>query len=104
MKIEHEEKKKIFESHLTELVTQVKENLHEDPKSKFGISMGANVIALINTLTGDAFEVTRMSIWEKGLGVTQINSMSPEITTWIETAMDAYWRNNIEFVLAKSDN
>lgn len=104
MRIEHEEKKKIFESHLTELITQVKENLHEDPKSKFGMSMGANVIGLIDTLAGEEFEATRMGIWEKGLGVTQINAMSPEIITWIETAMDAYWRNNIDLVLVKYEN
>ncbi len=104
MKNEYEEKKKIFESHLTELINHVEERLHEDPKSEFGKSMGARIIALIETLNGTQFDSARLEIWEKGVGTMQVNTMSPEIVIWLESAMDAHWRSNIDVVLAKHEN
>jgi hypothetical protein len=100
MKIEHEEKKKIFESHLAELIKHVQVNIHEDPKSEFGISMGARVVAVIETLKGTQFESDRLMIWENGLKMIKNDAMSPEIITWIEEAMDAYLRSSLDAALA----
>ncbi len=100
MKIEHEEKKKIFESHLAELIEHVEANLHKDPKSEFGLSMGARVIALIETLKGTQFESERLKIWEMGLEMIKNDAMSPEIITWIEEAMDVYLRSSVDAALA----
>ena len=92
-----------FDRNINELVRYIATNLHEDPKSEFGISMGQRIVELIETLKGAELESVRLEIWKKGLGILQISDMSPEIMIWIEKAMDAFWRSNIDAVLAKSE-
>jgi hypothetical protein len=101
MKIEREEKKKIFESHLNELVKDIEINLNEDPISDFGISKGAHIIELIDSLKGNELDAIRMTIWEKGFNAIKNNPMSPEVVAWVEKATDAYWRKHIESIINK---
>lgn len=100
MKSEYEEKKKIFDKSLNELIGHISKNIHKDPKSEFGISMGECVMALIETLEGPQFESERLEIWGKGLKMIKNDAMSPEIITWIEEAMDAYCRSSVDVALA----
>jgi hypothetical protein len=94
-------KKIVFDKNIKELIEYITANLHEDPKSEFGISMGQRIVELIETLKGSELDSVRLEIWKKGLGILQISGMSPEIIVWVENAMDAFWRSNIDVVLAK---
>ena len=93
-----------FDKNINELVEYIATNLHENPKSEFGISMGQRIVELIETLKDEGLDSLRLEIWEKGLGILQISAMSPQIIIWMESAMDAHWRSKIDVVLAKNKN
>ncbi|WP_058441734.1 MerR family transcriptional regulator [Legionella brunensis] len=96
------EQKASFEKGWANLVEEIRNNLDSDPKSTIGIKLGEKCILLINGLYGRKYAHLRTKKFEKGFGEgkgLEETGLTPEIVSWLEKAMDAYWRGRIYGIL-----
>jgi DNA-binding transcriptional MerR regulator len=96
------EQKATFEKNWSNLVEEIKNNLAKDPKSKIGINLGKKCMLLINGLYGRKYAHLRTKKFEKGFGEgkgLEEAGLTPEIVSWLEKALDAYWRDRIYDIL-----
>lgn len=83
------------EKNWAQLMEKIRQNLHQDPQSDFGIQMATQCMSLINQLYGTNYAHLRTKIFEQGFGegkgLDEAN-MTPEMLPWLEKALYAYWR------------
>lgn len=96
------EKKAALESNWDQLVEEVKNHLKQDPTSKTGIHLAMKWMDWVNKLYGKKYAHLRTKIFEQGFGegkgLAEVG-LTPEIVSWIEKALDAYWKDRIYRVL-----
>jgi len=98
------EQKANFEKSWFALVDEVKNNLPNNPQSEKGITLAKKWMDWVNNLYGKKYAHLRTKKFEKGFGEgkgLEQHGLTPEIISWIEKAMDAYWRQRIIEVLAQ---
>jgi DNA-binding transcriptional MerR regulator len=92
------EQKAAFEKNWDALVEEIKNNLSKDPASESGIQLGKKMMQWVNGVYGKKYAHLRTKKFEKGFGegkgLDEVG-LTPEIVTWIDQAMDAYWRERI---------
>lgn len=91
-----------FEKKWFDLVEEVKTHLKSDPKSDIGIYLGEKLMLWVNALYGKKYAHLRSKKFEKGFGEgkgLQETGLTPEMVSWLDKAMDAYWRHRIYGVL-----
>jgi len=112
---ERDLKSRLTESQKKELVTQweemistLKSNLESDPRSEYGRMIFKRLLDLSNKYYGKGFAALRATIWERGciegLADEKDHGLSQEMITWINTALDAYFRTSISAILAEIDS
>ncbi|KTD05495.1 transcription regulators (MerR Family) [Legionella gratiana] len=96
------EQKAAFENNWHQLVEEVKNNLKQDPSSILGIDLGKKIMDWVNGVYGKKYAHLRTKKFEKGFGegkgLDEVG-LTPEIVSWMDKAMDAYWRNRIYGIL-----
>ena len=97
--------KALFVKNWQNLIEEIKQNQTINPKSEIGINLGKKCIELINGLYGKKYAHLRTKKFEqgfgKGKGLDEVG-MTPEIVSWLEQALDAYWRERIYSLLAQA--
>lgn len=92
------EQKAVFEKNWANLVAEMKSNLDKDPTSTIGIAFGKKCMDWINGVYGKKYAHLRTKKFEKGFvegkGLGEVG-LTPEIVSWMDKAMDAYWRDRI---------
>jgi DNA-binding transcriptional MerR regulator len=101
------EQKAAFEKDWANLVTEISEHLNNDPKSAIGIAIGEKCMMWINRVYGKKYAHLRTKKFEKGFaegkGLEEVG-LTPEIVSWMDKAIDAYWRKRIYGILNKVDS
>ena len=101
------EQKATFEKSWADLVAEVKNNLYKDPTSELGIQLGEKFMQWVNGVYGKKYAHLRTKKFEKGFGegkgLDEVN-LTPEMVSWLEKAMDSYWRHRIYGILAKVED
>ena len=100
------EQKASFEQSWAALVEEIKHNLSKDPASEFGIKSGEKFMKWVNGVYGKKYAHLRTKKFERGFGEgkgLEQHGLTPEIVTWIDQAMDAYWRHRIYGLLAQAE-
>lgn len=96
--------KEAFEKSWASLVAEINNNLHNDPTSAVGIEIGKKCMLWINGVYGKKYAHLRTKKFEKGFaegkGLEEIG-LTPESVSWMDKAMDAYWRERIYEILAQ---
>lgn len=96
------DQKAVFERNWANLVGEIRDNLKNDPKSSIGIALGKRCMLLVDGLYGRKYTHLRTAIFEKGFGESKglkEVGLTPEIVSWLDKAIDAYWRQRIYDVL-----
>lgn len=96
------QQKATFEKNWADLVREINRHLHTDPKSEIGIALGKKCMMLINGLYGKKYAHLRTKIFEKGFGEgkgLEEVGLTPEVVSWLDKAIDAYWRDRIYGIL-----
>ena len=91
---EHQAYAKVWD----DMMHQISLNLDKDPQSEFGIALGKRCMDWVNNLYGKEHFTLRNSIWEKGFKQgKQIGDevLASEVVTWLDRAIDAYYRGRI---------
>lgn len=98
------EQKAAFEKNWYNLVDELKNNLQHNPRSEIGMKLGEKCMLLINGLYGKKYAHLRTKKFEKGFaegkGLQEVG-LTPQLVSWLEEAMDAYWRQRIYSILAQ---
>ncbi|HVE44885.1 MAG TPA: MerR family transcriptional regulator [Gammaproteobacteria bacterium] len=97
-----ESEKKKCEQEWLDLVRDVDANLDSDPTSKVGIALGKRCMDWVNNLYGKKYVGLRNAIWEKGFKggyAADEHGLSPRGVTWLDAAIDAYYRDRIYSIL-----
>lgn len=98
------EQKAAFENNWSQLVEEVKNNLQQDPNSTLGIDLGKKIMEWVNGVYGKKYAHLRTKKFEKGFGegkgLDEVG-LTLEMVTWMDKAMDAYWRDRIYGILAQ---
>lgn len=100
------EKKAAFEKNWFNLMEEIKSHLKQEPTSNIGISLGKKCMDLVNSLYGKKYAHLRTKMFEKGFGEGKgldNVGLTPEVVTWLDQAIDAYWHHRIYDTLAKVD-
>ncbi|MFO3340078.1 MerR family transcriptional regulator [Legionella pneumophila serogroup 1] len=96
------EQKAAMENNWSQLVDEVKNNLKQDPDSKIGIYLGKKIMDWVNGVYGKKYAHLRTKKFEQGFGegkgLDEVG-LTPEIVSWMDKAMDAYWRDRIYGIL-----
>ena len=96
------EQKATFEDNWKQLVNEVRNNLQQDPQSQIGIYLGKKLMDWINGVYGKKYAHLRTKKFEQGFGegkgLDEVG-LTPEIVSWMDKAMDAYWRERIYGIL-----
>ena len=98
------EQKAEFEKNWTNLVAEISDNVEKDPKSAMGIAIGKRCMMLINEVYGKKYAHLRTKKFEKGFGEgkgLEEAGLTPQIVSWMDKAVDAYWRDRIYGILDK---
>lgn len=101
------EKKATFEKNWSHLVEEIQSNLAQDPQSKTGAYLGEKCMSLINGLYGKKYAHLRTTIFEKGFGEGKglaEAGLTADMVSWLDQAIDAYWRQRIYSILAQVGN
>lgn len=96
------EQKAQFEKAWNLLVDEVKANLKQDPNSNQGVQLGKRIMDWVNGVYGKKYAHLRTKKFEQGFGEGKgldEAGLTPEIVSWMDKAMDAYWRNRIYGIL-----
>ena len=98
------EQKTEFENHWASLVSEIKNNLYQDPNSEIGRMLASKCMTLINGLYGKKYAHLRTKKFEKGFaegkGLAEVG-LTQEMVSWLEKATDAYWRDRIYGLLSQ---
>lgn len=98
------EQKAAFEENWANLVAEISNNLNADPTSTIGIAIGKKCMQWINGVYGKKYAHLRTKKFEKGFaegkGLEEVG-LTPEMVSWMDKAMDAYWRERIYDILDK---
>ena len=96
--------KKVFEEKWQELLNDLKKNMEKAPDSPTGIQFGKKYMDFINGIYGKKYAHLRTRKWEKGFaegkGLDEVG-LTPEIMSWLEKAIDAYWRDRLMGILGQ---
>lgn len=95
------EQKAAMENNWSQLVDEVKNNLKQDPDSKIGIYLGKRLwIGLMgSTVKICPFKNQKFEQgFGEGKGLDEVG-LTPQIVSWMDKAMDAYWRDRIYGIL-----
>lgn len=96
------EQKANFEKTWANLVAEISRNLETDPKSPHGITLGKKCMDWVNGVYGKKYAHLRTKKFEKGFGEgkgLEEYGLTPEIVSWMDKAMDAYWHDRIYTIL-----
>ena len=98
------EQQAAFEKTWGDLVDEVKTNLHQDPNSVIGIQLGKKLMDWVNGVYGKKYAHLRTKKFEQGFGegkgLDEVG-LTPETVSWMDKAMDAYWRDRVYAILDK---
>ncbi|MCX7120069.1 MAG: MerR family transcriptional regulator [Legionellales bacterium] len=90
--------KDVFKKNWQQLVNELKDNFQNDPYSSAGIELGKKWMDWANGIYGKKYAHLRTKKWEQGFGegkgLDEIG-LTLEQMSWIEKAVDAYWRDRI---------
>lgn len=92
------EQKTAFEKAWFDLLEEVKHHLQDDPQSATGIRLGEKFMQWVNGLYNKKYAHLRTKKFEKGFREgkgLEATGMTAEMVSWIEQAMDSYWRRRI---------
>ncbi|KTC82641.1 MerR family transcriptional regulator [Legionella cherrii] len=96
------EQQAAFENNWNQLVDEVSNHLKHDPNSKIGVELGKKLMDWVNGVYGTKYAHLRTKKFEKGFGegkgLDEVG-LTPEIVSWMDKAMDAYWRERIYGIL-----
>lgn len=88
----------VFEENWQQMVEELKNNIQNDPCSQIGIDLGKKFMDWVNGVYGKKYAHLRTKKWEQGFGegkgLDEIG-LSSELVSWIDKAMDAYWKDRI---------
>ena len=90
--------KRAFEKSWAQVIGKISSHLDQDPKSEAGILLGKQVIELVSELYGREYAGLRYSIWNKGFKAGKTAGeyvTAPEVVYWMDSAVDAYYRERI---------
>lgn len=96
------DQKVAFEKSWANLVDEMKHNLDKDPTSELVIAIGKKCMDWINGVYGKKYAHLRTKKFEKGFGEgkgLEEVGLTPEIVSWMDKAMDSYWRDRIYGIL-----
>lgn len=91
-------KKAEFEKNWANLILEISNNLKNDQKSALGIDIGKRCMMAVNQAYGKKYAHLRTKKFEKGFSEgkgLEESGLTPEIVSWMDKAMDAYWRDRI---------
>ncbi|MFO1257542.1 MAG: MerR family transcriptional regulator [Gammaproteobacteria bacterium] len=98
------DQKAAFEKNWANLIAEMKSNLDKDPTSSIGVAIGKKCMDWINGVYGKKYAHLRTKKFEKGFaegkGLGDVG-LTPEIVSWMDKAMDAYWRDRIYGILSQ---
>ena len=98
------EQQAAFEKTWANLVEEAKRNLSKDPSSAIGIQLGGKLMQWVNGVYGKKYAHLRTKKFEQGFGegkgLDEVG-LTPELVSWLDKAMDAYWRDRIHGILAQ---
>ncbi len=87
-----------FKKNWSSLAAEISDNLANDPKSAMGIALGEKFMQWVNGVYGKKYAHLRTKKFEKGFcegkGLDEVG-LTPAMVSWIDQAMDAYWRDSI---------
>ncbi|MDF1758873.1 MAG: MerR family transcriptional regulator [Legionellaceae bacterium] len=90
--------KTAFQESWRQLVCEIKANTQNSPDSKVGILLGNKLMEWVNSVYGKKYAHLRNKKWEQGFGegrgLDEIG-FTTEQMSWIEKAVDAYWKDRI---------
>lgn len=96
------EQKAMFEKNWDNLRREIKDNLSKDPTSPIGIQLGEKCMQWVNGIYGKKYAHLRTKKFEQGFGegkgLDEVG-LTPEMVSWLDKAMDAYWRQRIYGIL-----
>lgn len=96
------EQKTAIEKNWDNLVAEISSNLLNDPKSALGIAIGKKCMLWINAVYGRKYAHLRTKKFEEsfaeGKGLVEVG-LTPEVVSWMDKAMDAYWRDRLYGIL-----
>ncbi len=96
------EQRAAFEKKWAHLVGEVKKNLAQDPTSAIGVQLGKKCMQWVNEIYGKKYAHLRTKKFEKGFGegrgLDEVG-LTPEMVSWLDTAMDSYWRHRVYGIL-----
>ena len=96
------EQKAEFEKNWANLVAEIANNLNNDPQSTVGIAIGKKCMQWLNEVYGKKYAHLRTKKFEKGFsegkGLEEVG-LTPEIVSWMDKALDAYWKDRIYKIL-----
>lgn len=98
--------KQDWEGSWKKVIEEINNNLHLDPKSQKAMELGKKVMDLINTLYGKEHANLKHAIWNKGFKEGHAggeHSLSPEIISWMDKAIDAFYRSRIYAILDQAE-
>lgn len=98
------EQKATFEKNWANLVEEVKNALGQEPQSEMGIRLGKKFMDWVNGVYGKKYAHLRTKKFEKGFGEgkgLEETGLTPEVVSWIDKAMNAYWKDRIYGILNK---
>lgn len=98
------EQQAAFEKTWANLVEEAKRSLSKDPSSAIGIQLGGKLMQWVNGVYGKKYAHLRTKKFEQGFGegkgLDEVG-LTPELVSWLDKAMDAYWRDRIHGILAQ---
>jgi DNA-binding transcriptional MerR regulator len=106
---EHELKQRFTEKQLSDIekqwsdiINEVKINMHQSPQSEFGVQLGKRSMDWVNNYYGQKYANIRTTIWEKGYKENKIEqgAIPSDVYTWLDQAISAYFRSRIMQVLS----
>ncbi|KTC96578.1 MerR family transcriptional regulator [Legionella erythra] len=100
------EQRQVFENSWFALVEEINNNLHHAPDSETGIYLGKKWMDWVNKLYGKKYAHLRTKKFEKGFGEGKgldEHGLTPKLISWMEKAVDAYWRQRLHQVLGQVD-
>lgn len=97
-----QEEQKQFEKDWSMLLDEAKKLLKEDPESKKAVALAKRFMDMVDEIYGREFAGLRTALWEKGMkqGKDQgENGLSPELASWLDKAIGAYWFERVFAIL-----
>ncbi len=96
-----EKEKQALQQSWTDLVEEIQRNLDQDPSGPIGFELGKRCMDRINNMYTDKYAGLKKTIWEKGF-MAGHSDISPEVVTWLDNAISAYYFGRIYSILDKA--